>query len=818
MILNNRIKEIINNHFGSLNDVPESVINFIADIDKEYETLKNSYIQDNKSELDLIRNNINLNIIFNAFNDIVFKVNRNNIIVDYLAPTDELNIMPHEFIGKELKKFPIIETGKILSEAVEEVRQSGNAVDLDYSLNILWDNYFYAAKVFPISDDNILIIIKNITEEKKKLEVSLLSNEQYKLFAENISDVIWLCDLNMNHEYISPSIKDVTGYTVEAFLNMPIESLVADSSMQIGKEILARELELEKDASVDLGRYRDLVFELKCKDDITRYVEMRFKFLREENTAVKILGIGRDITERILTEKAFFESEKRYRLLAENISDLIWTADMNFNLTYMSPSIKKMLGYTVEEVMSMDDITSMMTPESKESLIAIFIKELEEEKNPNKDASRSINVEVSDYHKKGHIVPLEMRVTFIRNYENEPIGFVGVTRDIAERKAAEKELKQSEEKWRQLFSNIPGGCFTIDQNYKIMDVNRITCEKTGFSKDELIGKDCSLICPKHHEQCPIFVEGKIKVDNYETILSTKDGEEVPIIKSSELISSPDGAFILENFLDITEMKKVEEDLRISKEALQNRNETIEDDLKTAQMIQKGLLDHEFPNFPGLLIDYRYLPLDAVGGDYFSFQPIDKDKLGFFIGDVSSHGVSAALFLSLIKATIDRIFLTYKLNPDQYLSALNDELTDYMPLSFLTALYGFFHVEKDKVIYTFSSAGHPPVVVSKKNNKSTEALKLKGTLIGVFDEILLNCRTVELEKGDMVFLYTDGLPETMNIEKEIIGYEEFNEILSRARKEELSLQDTLNKVIEDTSNYRGDYPIKDDIVIVGFEVL
>ena len=136
--------------------------------------------------------------------------------------------------------------------------------------------------------------------------------------------------------------------------------------------------------------------------------------------------------------EALVASDNRYRLLADNLTDVIWTMDLNLRFTYVSPSVKMLRGYTVEEVMeqTLDDI---LTPESQELSKKIFKEEMALESGDEKDLFRSRTIELDGICKDGSIVPTEVKVTFLRDSEGRPIGITGVSRDISERKRSEKE-------------------------------------------------------------------------------------------------------------------------------------------------------------------------------------------------------------------------------------------------------------------------------------------------------------------------------------------------------------------------------------------
>ena len=151
------------------------------------------------------------------------------------------------------------------------------------------------------------------------------------------------------------------------------------------------------------------------------------------------------LTERIQAEKSLKESEEKLRFITEKMADIVWTMDRNFRTTYVSPSIENVLGFTPEE-RKQQAVEEMITPESLKRTHAIFLEELQKDTEGTADSERFITSEVEYYHKDGSIVCLENRVKAIRDLSGSIVGFHGVSRDITERKQAEKALKESEEK------------------------------------------------------------------------------------------------------------------------------------------------------------------------------------------------------------------------------------------------------------------------------------------------------------------------------------------------------------------------------------
>ncbi|MCK5821420.1 MAG: PAS domain S-box protein [Bacteroidales bacterium] len=155
-----------------------------------------------------------------------------------------------------------------------------------------------------------------------------------------------------------------------------------------------------------------------------------------------VLAVIRDLSEWIDSETARKDAEDRLQFIANNTEDIIWMRDMRFRYTYLSPSVYRVKGYTVEEALQLTPTQTAHRDDIKKA-IENLREELEKEKDPNSDPGRSRRFQMREYKKDGSQIWTEQSMSFIRNNNNTPIGIMGITRDISEHVTILDDLKRA---------------------------------------------------------------------------------------------------------------------------------------------------------------------------------------------------------------------------------------------------------------------------------------------------------------------------------------------------------------------------------------
>ncbi|MFH1377121.1 MAG: SpoIIE family protein phosphatase [Planctomycetota bacterium] len=233
------------------------------------------------------------------------------------------------------------------------------------------------------------------------------------------------------------------------------------------------------------------------------------------------------------------------------------------------------------------------------------------------------------------------------------------------------------------------------------------------------------------------------------------------------------------------------------------------DLELAQTIQKSLLPDGAPSFERLDVAGFNRPADETGGDYYDFVPVNGGELGIIVGDVSGHGLPSALVMASARAMI-RAMLLGGMTPDDALGRanelLNQDLEDDRFMSMLIAV-----IDPETLAMRFSSAGHEAPLVRRANGQY-ETLDGAGCLLGMFNDSTYDSYgSIQLNPGDIVAFYTDGVFEAMNSKDEAFGFERLRTIISDTS--DLSADSIVIKTIAAVDQFVSGRAQKDDITLI-----
>ncbi|HLP45211.1 MAG TPA: SpoIIE family protein phosphatase [Candidatus Kapabacteria bacterium] len=285
------------------------------------------------------------------------------------------------------------------------------------------------------------------------------------------------------------------------------------------------------------------------------------------------------------------------------------------------------------------------------------------------------------------------------------------------------------------------------------------------------------------------------------------GNGVTLIKYSEFVENKKS---IVNKFDEPESVEVLSKLR----RYTKMKEEFDFELNLAAEFQNTFLPKKenLRNFQGVKCDYIFKPLLKVSGDFIDISMLEENVYGYFISDISGHGVAAALISAMLKVFFS-LYGKDVLSPQLLFDLLNQEFFSYLNSGeYFTSFYGIYFVEEKKFVYT--NANHPAPLLLRVKTGQIIPLNTEGFFVGVFKDSTFEEKEVFLEKGDRILFYTDGIIEAKNS-----NHEEFGEMRLRKMYREGGSSD-ISHLIENIKNavvYFTQENIEDDIAMAIIEI-
>jgi len=328
---------------------------------------------------------------------------------------------------------------------------------------------------------------------------------------------------------------------------------------------------------------KSMIFEAINKHGQRRIVDQSVSPIRNAQGVITgFRNVSIDITDRKEADYRLRESEARYRLLADNMTDAVWLMDMNLNVTYTSPSVEKLIGYTDEEIKQRTP-EKFLTPESLNIAMAVFSEEVVKAKaDPSYSPIRTLELEFC--RKDGTTYWSESTFSFIRDENGIPVSILAEGRDITDRKEAEHKLAEHRSRLEAIFSSVRDAIITIDPKLCIIAANKSTQTICGIAVNEATGREfseCQTTCSRScNEVLRQTLTQKSAIKEYRVECEHKQRpHQVVSVSSSPLLDPEDnfmGAVLV--IRDITILRDIERGLR-ERSHFQNligKNKTMQD--------------------------------------------------------------------------------------------------------------------------------------------------------------------------------------------------------------------------------------------------
>ena len=351
-----------------------------------------------------------------------------------------------------------------------------------------------------------------------------------------------------------------------------IALLAAAIAIAITRSITRPIKTLHEGTEIVGGGNLDYKIGIKAKDEIGQLARAFDKMTRNLNrTTTGVDKLTEEVAHRKKTEEELRESRKRFRSLVETTSDWIWEVDRNGVYTYASPKIEALLGYVPEEVIGKTPF-DLMPAEEAERLTDLFQAFI--------DSRKSFQaLENTNLHKDGRRVVLETSGVPIFDDSDEFVGYKGIDRDITERKRAQEEIRRAAQEWKTTFASITDMVSIHDKDGKLLRVNKAFANVFGAEPEELIGKACYEVVhgtKKPWPECPMKQMLETKKPVVSEFFEPRLGIHLEV--SGSPILNKEGEFVafVHVTKDITERKRMEEELKQTLAELERSNAELEE--------------------------------------------------------------------------------------------------------------------------------------------------------------------------------------------------------------------------------------------------
>jgi len=495
-------------------------------------------------------------------------------------------------------------------------------------------------------------------------------------------------------------------------------------------------------------------------------------------------------------EAALLRSERRYKRLVDAVTDYIYTVTVKDGAaikTSHGPGCLSVTGYSHEEYINNPFLWYQMIYEEDRAAVTSLTDDI----RAGKDIP---SLEHRIRHKDGSIRWVINTIVPRYSEHGDLIGYDGLISDITLRKRAEESLRLQSAALEAAANAI---VITSGEGLVIW-VNQAFTRMTGYALEEAVHRDLSFLKSELHE--PGFYRQLREtitageVWQGEMVNRRKDGTLYPEEQTITPVTDQWGR--IKHFIcikqDITQRKLAEQAL------LQNASMVKE--MEIAKQIQLSLLPPSPPTVAGIDCAGLCVPATHIGGDYYDIF-LRGDELSMVIADVSGHSVGAALIMvetrSVLRAQIESLQ-----RPAEIVSALNELLHEDLSRAelFITMSYLSYNTATGRLRYT--NAGHPPPLLYRPLSGTFLELDAEGLVLGVQRGVNFEEPALQIQPGDLLLLYTDGIFEAEGPRGELFGTERLRQVL--AAQHRAPAAEVIAAVLCAVRAFTGACAFKDDI--------
>ena len=406
----------------------------------------------------------------------------------------------------------------------------------------------------------------------------------------------------------------------------------------------------------------------------------------------------------------------------------------------------------------------------------------------------------------GRVIYVSLSVSPVLDDHGHIVGASSIARDVTERIQTEEQLRQAESKYRLLFDVESDAILIFDsETQRLIDFNNSALLLYGYGREDF----------SHLHVGDLVLDGNLpEVSRH--LATERDVQRLPLTHHRR----HSGTLFPAEVSASAFTWKGRECLVCIVRDVSDRQRMVElsHSLALARQVQQHLLPQSLPRIPGIDLFAGSHSCEDVGGDYYDFFPMHEDGedcWGVTVGDVSGHGVGAALLMSLAKGVLHANLEHHETHLEDLFQSVNRQLllnTD--DASFMTLFVGVLHIKQ--LSFRWNSAGHGPVYHFRSADRRIEELVTTGVPLGICaDKVYPSHDPVQLVQGDILLIGTDGLWEARNPSGKMFGVERLKKILcDNAQRPAVRI---FSAIMGHLTDFCGARRLEDDVTLVVMKV-
>jgi len=438
----------------------------------------------------------------------------------------------------------VMEKGIIRNLDVRLQRKDGSVFDGELSVSLVRNEAGDA--------EGMIGITKDITARKRAEDVVRESEQTYRELLENLNDVVFIVDPNGVVRFITPSVVRITGYRAEDVIGRNLFDFLSDEE----KSKYMADLRNSMESGRSVGEYL-----ITVKNGMKKWIRSSSSIITENGKVVGLRGIMTDVTERKLVEEALRENQEKYRALVDTTETGYLILDESGRVVDANQDYVKLTGRkNLEEILGRSVV---------EWTAPYDVERNADEVRKCAETGVVKNLEIDYVDGSGRVTPVEINAKVVESKDGKRI--LSLCRDITERRRAEEALKESEKRYRTLFSHASEGIFIMSMDGKTRMFNESFAKMHGYESPEemehlkledIDTPETARLAAERLERLAAGEWMNFEVEHYH-----KDGHSFPLSVSCNVVEIGGSPHFLGFHRDITELKQAEKALKESEEQL-----------------------------------------------------------------------------------------------------------------------------------------------------------------------------------------------------------------------------------------------------------